>query len=224
VAARKSGDDSSFIFLVDPLCGWCYAAMPQLAALRRHIGAEHIDVMPTGLFAGNGARPMTAQFRDHAWTNDRRIADLTGQPFSQAYYDKVLSNFTVPFDSGPASLIMALADILTPGSGFELLAALQHARFVDGRNLGDPGTLTKIAVGAGLNAAMIAAAFQNAGQMELAVDRITAGRRRLSRHGLEGVPALLRPDGDDSTIVPNALLVGPAADLIAHCTRPFSSV
>jgi putative protein-disulfide isomerase len=224
VAARKSGDASNFIFLIDPLCGWCYAAMPQVTALRRHIGAEHVEVIPTGLFAGNGARPMTAQFRDHAWANDQRIAALTGQPFSQRYYDHVLGNFSVPFDSGPASLVMALADILAPGCAFDLLTALQHARFVEGRDLLDRETLTDIAVGAGLNAATIAAAFQNAARMELAVDRITAARRQLSRHGLEGVPVLLRQAGEDSHVVPNGLLVGPAEELIAHCGRPLPAV
>lgn len=224
MAARKSGDASSFIFLIDPLCGWCYAAMPQVMALRRHIGTEHVEVIPTGLFAGNGARPMTPQFRDHAWANDQRIAALTGQPFSQRYYDHVLGNFSVPFDSGPASLVMALADILAPGCGFDLLAALQHARFVEGRDLLDRETLTDIAVGAGLNAATIAAAFQNAARMELAVDRITAARRQLSRHGLEGVPVLLRQAGDDSHVVPNGLLVGPAEELIAHCSHPLPAV
>jgi putative protein-disulfide isomerase len=224
VAARKSGDASSFVFLIDPLCGWCYAAMPQVMALRQHIGTERVEVIPTGLFAGNGARPMTAQFRDHAWANDQRISALTGQPFSQRYYDHVLSNFSTPFDSGPASLVMALADVLVPGCGFDLLAALQHARFVEGRDLVDRETLTDIVVAAGLNAATIAAAFRNAAQMELAVDRITGGRRQLSRHGLEGVPVLLRQVGDESHVVPNGLLVGSAEELIAHCTRPLSAV
>lgn len=224
MAARKSGDAPSFIFLIDPLCGWCYAAMPQIATLRRHIGGKHIEVIPTGLFAGNGARAMTAPFRDHAWANDQRISALTGQPFSQPYYDQVLGNFSIPFDSGPASLIMALADILMPGCGFDLLAALQHARFVEGRNLVDRETLTEIAVAAGLDAATLAAAFQNAARMESAVDRITAARRQLSRHGLEGVPVLLRQIGDDTHVIPNSLLMGAAEELVAHCLRPLSAV
>lgn len=191
--------------------------MPCINELRAGIGDEKLEVMPTGLFAGNGARPMTSQFRSYAWANDQRIAEMTGQVFSQDYYDNVLSRETAAFDSGPASLVLALADLIQPGSGFDLLNALQQARFVAGRDLTDRQTLTEIAVAAGLPASTLAAAFQDAQRMEEAVDRITTGRRHLSRHGLEGVPALLWRRGDESGTVPNPLFFGDGEALIAHC-------
>jgi putative protein-disulfide isomerase len=220
---RGSRDDVHFTFLIDPLCGWCYGAMPHLNELRAEIGEEKIDVMPTGLFAGNGARPMTSQFRGYAWANDQRIAEMTGQIFSQAYYDNVLSNESAAFDSGPASLVLALADLIAPGTGFDLLNALQQARFVAGRDLTDRQTLTEIAVSAGLPAATLAAAFQDARRMEEAVDRITTGRRHLSRHSLEGVPALLWQREDESGTVPNPLFFSDDNALIAHCKTLIGS-
>jgi protein-disulfide isomerase-like protein with CxxC motif len=57
--------------------------------------------------------------------------------------------------------------------------------------------------------------------MAQAVDRITAGRRHLSRHSLEGVPALIQQQGDASRIIANSYLVDPAADLIEQCARSF---
>jgi putative protein-disulfide isomerase len=42
--------------------------------------------MPSGLFCDEGARHITAQWAEYAWTNDRRIASLTGQPFSESYH------------------------------------------------------------------------------------------------------------------------------------------
>lgn len=217
MSGRKPNDNTMFTLLIDPLCGWCYGAMPQVAALRERIGAGRLELMPTGLFAGKGARPMTSQFRNYAWANDQRIAALTGQTFSQTYYDRVLSDEMRALDSGPASLVLALADLIAPGSSFDLLVALQQARFVDGRDVTDQQVLTDIAVASGLPAAALAAGFRNPDQMELAVDRITAGRRHLSRHGLEGVPALLRHHGDETDIVPNPLLFGPADALLRHC-------
>jgi putative protein-disulfide isomerase len=219
--ARKSTDASTFLFLVDPLCGWCYAATPQVKKLRAHIGPAGFELMPTGLFAGAGARPMTHQFRDYAWSQDQRIAEMTGQVFSQAYYDNVLANEAVMLDSGPASLLLALADILAPGSSFDLLLALQQARFVAGRDLTDRETLIDVATGAGYTAQSIHDAFKNAEQMALAVDRITAGRRHLSRHGLEGVPALIQQQGDANRIIANEYLVEPDADLIGYCALAF---
>lgn len=214
---RKPNDNMTFTLLIDPLCGWCYGAMPQASALREQVGPGRLDLMPTGLFAGKGARPMTSQFRNYAWANDQRIAALTGQTFSQAYYDQILCNEMLALDSGPASLVLALAELIEAGSSFGLLRALQQARFVDGRDITDQQELTDIAITSGLSATALSASFRDPAQMELAVDRITAGRRHLSRHGLEGVPALLRHEGDNTDIIPNTLLFGPAEALIRHC-------
>lgn len=216
-------DTSTFTFLIDPLCGWCYAATPQVAALRDHVGKARVDLLPTGLFAGAGVRPMTRAFRDYAWSQDQRIAQMTGQPFSQIYYDHVLSNEAIALDSGPASLLLAIADILKPGCGLDLLTALQRARFVEGRDLTDREILVAVAGTAGFVPAAIDTAFNDAGQMELAVDRITTGRRHLSRHGLDGVPALIQQQGNTTRIIANTYLLGPVADLIAQCRRAFAA-
>jgi putative protein-disulfide isomerase len=220
---RISLEASAFTFLIDPLCGWCYAATPQLAALREQVGKARVDLLPTGLFAGAGVRPMTAGFRDYAWSQDQRIAQMTGQPFSQVYYDHVLSNEAIALDSGPASLLLAIADILEPGCGLDLLIALQHARFVEGLDLTDREVLVAVAGAAGFAPATIDAAFSDARQLERAVDRITTGRRHLSRHGLEGVPALIQQQGDSVRIIANTYLLGPLPDLIAQCRRNFAA-
>lgn len=221
--ARMSMDVSTFLFLIDPLCGWCYAAMPQVRALRAHVGTARFELMPTGLFTGAGARPMTRSFRDYAWSQDQRIAQMTSQPFSQAYYDNVLDNEATSLDSGPASLLLALAELVKPGIGFDLLVALQQARFVEGLDLTDRDVLVAVAQAAGIAAPIIKAAFKDADQMALAVDRITAGRRHLSRHGLERVPALIQHKGAASRIIANNYLFRSAADLIAYCDRAFAA-
>lgn len=217
MASPKHRDISTYLFLVDPLCGWCYAAMPGITALREKVGNQQVDVAPTGLFAGKGARPMTNQFRDYAWASDQRIEAMTGQPFSQAYFDNVLSNFTVSFDSGPASLLLALVDLIKPGSGFALLSAFQQGRFVDGRDLSNQKTLVDIAAEIGIDRSELLAAFQDAEQLDKAVDRITTARRRLAQHGLEAVPTLIQIRDDEARIIPNSLLVGEPAELVAHC-------
>ena len=121
-------------YLFDPFCGWCYGAAPQIARLRESLGDDRVQGLPVGLFAGDYARPMDGEFRDYAWSNDQRIASMTGQQFSQAYFDKVLSDFETPLDSGPPTRAFAVADLLHKGSGLALLDRMQRARFVEGRN------------------------------------------------------------------------------------------
>ena len=70
-------------YLFDPLCGWCYGAGPALERLGQ-LGDVTLELMPTGLFAGEGARMMDAQFAAYAWQNDERIARLTGSPSAKS--------------------------------------------------------------------------------------------------------------------------------------------
>ena len=115
------------IYLFDPLCGWCYAAAPALKYLQGVEGI-HVALAPTGLFAGAGARPMDAQFAAYAWANDQRIQQLTGQPFTQAYRDRILGAANGRFDSGPATLALTAVAQTAPERELDALPALQHAR------------------------------------------------------------------------------------------------
>ena len=45
-------------YLFDPLCGWCYGAAPVLSALQGQ-PSVNVELLPTGLFSGEGARPMS---------------------------------------------------------------------------------------------------------------------------------------------------------------------
>ena len=97
----------------DPLCGWCYGAGPALERLAQ-LDDVTLDLMPTGLFAGEGARPMDAQFAAYAWQNDERIARLTGQPFSEIYCSRVLGHAGGMFDSAPATLGLIAVRVTEP--------------------------------------------------------------------------------------------------------------
>jgi 2-hydroxychromene-2-carboxylate isomerase len=46
-------------YLFDPLCGWCYGAATLLEQLVTRPDFA-VELAPTGLFAGEGARPRTA--------------------------------------------------------------------------------------------------------------------------------------------------------------------
>ena len=139
-------------YLLDPLCGWCYAAAPALKYLQ---GVEGIEVAlaPTGLFAGAGARPMDAQFAAYAWANDQRIQQLTGQLFTQAYRDHILGAANRRFDSGPATLALTAVAQTAPDRELEALHALQHARYVEGRDTADAAVIADVLISLGLQAA-----------------------------------------------------------------------
>src|SRR5579859_8028319 len=92
-------------YLFDPLCGWCYGAMPAVSDLIQTTDIA-VELLPSGLFSGGGARPMDDDFAAYAWFNDQRIARLTGQRFTEQYHRRVLGDPQRLFDSGPATVAL----------------------------------------------------------------------------------------------------------------------
>ncbi|HEY1720820.1 MAG TPA: DsbA family protein [Magnetospirillaceae bacterium] len=202
------------LYLFDPFCGWCYAAAPQIARLREAVGKDKVQGLPTGLFGGDGQTPMTPEFRDYAWSNDQRIAQMTGQPFSQTYYDDVLSNFSAPFDSGPATKAIAVAETMKADSGLDLLARLQKARFVEGKNLFDTANIFTLVADIGLDRKAFETAYDSADGDEAMEETVHKGQIMMHRLGLRGVPALVVSHGDHHHPVSGDKLINPQSGLI----------
>ena len=130
-------------YLFDPLCGWCYGATPILSGMV-DVTDVTIELLPTGLFSGEGARPMDDDFAAYAWSNDQRIARLTGQSFTDKYRTLVLGDRQQLFDSGPATVALTAVSITAPTQELQALKAIQHARFVDGQDITKLDTLVSI--------------------------------------------------------------------------------
>lgn len=210
---------TKIVYLFDPLCGWCYGAGPTVRRLRDIAGLT-VTAMPTGLFAGEGARPMDEGFAAYAWANDQRIAQLTGQRFTQAYRSNVLHAAGGSLDSGPATLALMAVSLDDPARELDALAAIQNARYVDGRDITSPSVLAGILRDAGFDrtAARLAAADDDL--VAANSSRIADARALLAALGARGVPALVAGDGSTSRLVPASALFGNfdslAADLQAR--------
>lgn len=135
--------NTTLYYLFDPLCGWCYGATSTLTALIDAPGVM-VKLMPTGLFSGDGTRSMDANFASYAWSNDQRIARLTGQNFTERYRLSVLENSQQFFDSGPATVALTAVSLTTPERELDALKAIQRARFVEGQDITDLQTLVSI--------------------------------------------------------------------------------
>ena len=201
-------------YLFDPLCGWCYGASATLEKLAARPDVA-IELAPTGLFAGDGARPMDDGFAAYAWTNDQRISRLTGQPFSEAYRRNVLGDHTRLFDSGPATLAITAVALTAPNREFEALKAIQKARYVEGRDNTDISVLSQVL--RALELPEIADRLAAPDDVLIAAysKRIEAARGEMRRFGADGVPALIVSIGDNRRIVRTSALFGSMEVLVA---------
>lgn len=181
-------------YLFDPLCGWCYGATPTLSALVEIPGVT-VELVPTGLFSGEGARPMDNDFAVYAWSNDQRIARLTGQSFTERYREWVLGDRQQFFDSGPATVALTAVSLTAPARELEALKAIQQARFVDGRNITNLPTLVAILKSLGLEAAAAMVERPGADLLEANLARIQRAQALMNEFDARGVPTFIVDTG-----------------------------
>lgn len=183
-------------YIYDPLCGWCYGAKPLVQAAQA--------VLPVllhggGMMTGANRQPVSAQLRDYVMPHDRRIAEYSGQPFGQAYFDGLLRDHSAVFDSAPPTAAVLAAQRLG-GRGLELLGCLQSAHYVHGRRIADAAVLRELAAAIGLDAEAFDAEFKQVVANELQA-HFKHSRTLLAEVGGQGFPTLvLEQDGQFSLI------------------------
>ncbi|MBS1145718.1 MAG: protein-disulfide isomerase [Proteobacteria bacterium] len=178
-------------YIYDPLCGWCYGAAPLLRLAR-----EVLAVCPHGGGMMTGARrqTVTPQLREFVKQHDERIAQLTGQYFGPGYVDGLLRDGSAVLDSEPPTAAMLAAEAIA-GRGLDMLAQLQVAHYVEGRQIADRSTLIAVATALGLDPAAFAEALDR--QSGDAVQRhIKETRQLMAEVGVLGFPGfVLETDG-----------------------------
>lgn len=177
-------------YVFDPLCGWCYGAGGTVAKLAGTPGVE-LRLLPSGLFCGEGARPMDDDFAAYAWSNDQRIERLTGQPFTERYRNNVLTDRQQMFDSGPATVALTAVALTAPEHELAALKAIQHARYVDGQNITAPDTLVAVLRTLGLDAAAQRLAGFDTELLDANRDRVAKAQTLLRQFGARGVPSFI---------------------------------
>ena len=201
-------------YLFDPLCGWCYGASPVVQQLGQQPNIQ-LELAPSGLFAGGG-RTMDAVFADYAWSNDQRIAKLTGQRFTEDYRQKVLGRRGSRFDSAAATLALTAVSLSEPQRELEALKALQEARYVQGLDTCDVSVVGKLLRDLGLAAAADRLVASDAELLAAYAARIQKARGLIQTLGAQGVPALVVSDNKGSRLLSGNALYGNFEGLLSQ--------
>jgi putative protein-disulfide isomerase len=204
-------------YLFDPLCGWCYGAAPALQQLAQDDSVS-LTLAPTGLFSGGG-RTMDAAFADYAWSNDLRIAKLTGQRFTEAYRANVLGKLGSRFDSTTTTLALCAVALTEPARELEALKVLQEARYVQGLDTADVEVVAQQ-----LHTLGLAAAAQRLRQPDGALHdahaaRVHAAQGLMRQHRAQGVPALVVHRASGDRLVQGQALYGSFENLLASLAQ-----
>ena len=141
-------------YVYDPLCGWCYGAAPLLDAAQAIDGLA-IVLHGGGMMSGANRQSVNDNLRRHVMAHDQRIAQATGQPFGQAYFDGLLRDTGAVFDSTPPTTAILAAQEIA-GLGLAMLHLIQHAHYVLGQRVADAGVLAGLAQQLELDAGLFA--------------------------------------------------------------------
>ena len=200
MAAVSNSDTATLHYIFDPMCGWCYAAAPLVDAARSVPGLK-VEFHGGGMMTGANRRSITPQWREYVMPHDRRIAELTGQPFGEPYFEGLLRDTGAVMDSEPPTTAILAAEALRAGGGLDMVHRLQRAHYVDGRRIADADVLTALAVELGFDAEAFASAFARLSG-EATSQHIAASRQLLQRAGGQGFPTfvLTQADGPASRI------------------------
>jgi putative protein-disulfide isomerase len=182
--------DTTVTYLFDPLCGWCYGASPVLQRLGQP-GPWRLELAPTGLFAGRGARALDADFAAYAWSNDQRIQALTGQRFTEAYRSQVLGGPGRRFDSTATTLALSAVALTAPGQELDTLRQLQEARYVAGLDTAEVAVVATLLRGQGLADAAARLSAPDAELLTTHTARTRKAQALMAEVGAQGVPALV---------------------------------
>ena len=183
-------------YIYDPLCGWCYGAKPLIDMAR---GILPVVAHGGGMMTGAQRQTVSAQLRDYVMPHDQRIAQYTGQPFGEAYFEGLLRDTTAVFDSAPPTTAVLAAE-QSAGRGLELLGRLQTAHYAEGRRIADRDVLMAVAAEMGLDADGFRQAF-DAASGDVTQAHFKASRALLSRVGGQGFPTLVLEQSGEYQLV-----------------------
>ncbi|WP_085698032.1 DsbA family protein [Pseudomonas sp. B26(2017)] len=175
-------------YIYDPLCGWCYGATPLVQAAQQVLP---VIAHAGGMMTGANRQSISPQLRNYVMPHDRRIAEYTGQPFGEAYFEGLLRDHSAVFDSTPPIAAVMAAEKID-GRGLEMLGRLQTAHYVEGRRIADQSVLVEYAVTQGYNAERFLYALQSVDTEQ----HIKNSRALLAKLGGQGFPTFaLEQDG-----------------------------
>ncbi|HSV53471.1 MAG TPA: DsbA family protein [Burkholderiaceae bacterium] len=204
-------------YIYDPLCGWCYGASPLVAAARKLVA---VRAHGGGMMAGPNRQAVTPQLRAFVAPHDQRIAQLTGQPFGDAYTNGLLRDTSAVLDSEPPTAAVLAAEG-AGARGLDMLARLQVAHYVEGRRIADRSVLIELAAELGLVPGTFEQALQRA-EGEATQRHIAESRALLAKLGGHGFPTFaLERDGRIDLIDIHQYLARPSAtDRLAKGAGP----
>jgi putative protein-disulfide isomerase len=134
------------IFVVDPMCSWCWGFAPVIEAIRNN--TEQTFSLVVGGLRGKGEMTWDESSKDYLKGHWEQVSQSTGQPFSYTLFEKTVFDY----DTYPAcKAVVSVREIFSVQKAFEYLHILQHAFYTRSEDITQVETLVKLLDNMGLD-------------------------------------------------------------------------
>lgn len=134
----------TLLYIMDPLCGWCYGFSPVVMQLfEQHKDRLDFRVVPGGMITGARVEPV-GKMVGYILQAYKRVEETTGIKFGEPYLDRLREGTTIS-NSEPPCRALHLFSTLHPDRAVEFTHQLQRAIYLDGYDWNDPQTYAHLA-------------------------------------------------------------------------------
>lgn len=121
-----------FIYVYDPLCGWCYGFSPVITKLHEeYSGKATFEVIAGGMVRGDRVGPLS-DIADYLQEAYKTVEEMTGVQFGQPYLDELFGDADMIMDSEPGCLAQTVIIQYKPDQAIAFAAAIQKAIYSHG--------------------------------------------------------------------------------------------
>jgi len=169
------------IYVVDPMCSWCWAFKPELAQFLKQHPELNLQLILGGLAPDSNA-PMPAAQQAQIEQIWYQIAQQTGVEFNHQFWRE-----NSPRRSTYPACRAVIAAELINGLGLEMLSAIQQAYYLNAQNPSDTEVLVELARELGIDPEAFERALSS-NEIQQEFDKHLQHARSL---GVSGFPALV---------------------------------
>ncbi|MBQ4859287.1 DsbA family protein [Pseudoalteromonas sp. MMG007] len=150
---------SKLIYVHDPMCSWCWGFVPTWLKLKSELENNFKDILTieykVGGLAPDSQAPMTQNMQDMLQNTWRKIAAQLGTQFNYAFWQECQPRRST-YPACRAALIARKAN-----KEADMVAAIQHAYYLNAQNPSDENTLIELAQHIGLDKADFESSLQS---------------------------------------------------------------
>lgn len=190
----------------DPLCGWCFAFRPTMAAVRAAFPDLPITLVMGGLVVGERVAPVS-QSREYLISGLEQVRRTAGVSAGDAFYGGLLKEGTYISNSEPPCRAVYVAQQLASQHAYAFADALPEAYYVHGLPLDDASVLAELATQHGIDGEALVHHWQS----DAAKQGVQQAFREARAAGFNSYPTLAYQRGE-------------RAQMVGHYMRPEQAV